>query len=206
MLLSLLAMNYLTSRFSSGDFRSVGGETTFPTLAMTLGRTNIAFVLNRSGPILWVARETKGQCMPLVRTGNNSDVLTAMFSPRWTQGSEMQHGGIRLIAGCVYADAADDAGNAVSWQLWFGWWWNLAALFAVLPACQLLAIAWRRLGKLRRARRAAKLRIWRRSLTLCRCGYDLRETESRCPECGRMVRWVPVSVDRLHRRGQIRHA
>ena len=51
--------------------------------------------------------------------------------------------------------------------------WFLALLFAVLPAVRLRAII-----RARRPNRAG----------LCQhCGYDLRATPERCPECGREV-------------------
>lgn len=49
--------------------------------------------------------------------------------------------------------------------------WLLVVIFAVLPACWLLR------GPLQRRRR--------KRLGLClKCGYDLRATPERCPECG----------------------
>ncbi|MDB5291032.1 MAG: hypothetical protein JWL69_2273 [Phycisphaerales bacterium] len=52
-------------------------------------------------------------------------------------------------------------------------YWSVAALFAVPPAGWLLAF--------RRARSAG----WRlRHMRCFRCGYDLRATPERCPECG----------------------
>jgi hypothetical protein len=62
-----------------------------------------------------------------------------------------------------------------------GWWgrtialpyWPLAALLAIVPL--------RRVARWRRLRR-------RRRLSLClNCGFDLRFSPARCPECGRPV-------------------
>jgi hypothetical protein len=48
--------------------------------------------------------------------------------------------------------------------------WFLALLFAILPALHLRA--------------AMRSRILRRAGHCPRCGYDLRATPDRCPECG----------------------
>jgi hypothetical protein len=60
---------------------------------------------------------------------------------------------------------------------WVPWWWACAAL-ALLPACRMVcraAVAADRFpGERRRVREG-----------LCRaCGYDLRATPDKCPECG----------------------
>jgi hypothetical protein len=55
--------------------------------------------------------------------------------------------------------------------IWFPHWF-CALIFAVLPAARIRSIL-----RTRRAKRAG----------LCRyCGYDLRATPNRCPECGRL--------------------
>jgi hypothetical protein len=52
--------------------------------------------------------------------------------------------------------------------------WSLATLFALLPT-------WRLISAILRTRRRAK----RQRLGLCpTCGYDLRASPERCPECG----------------------
>jgi hypothetical protein len=64
-------------------------------------------------------------------------------------------------------------------EIWFPHWFP-ALLFAILPALRLRAILRRR-----RRNRAG----------LCpHCGYDLRATPQRCPECGReTMKWITRS-------------
>jgi hypothetical protein len=60
--------------------------------------------------------------------------------------------------------------------------WFLALLFAIVPAFHLRAIL--------RSRK-------RRREGLCpRCGYDLRATPERCPECGTATGGIPKSEPR----------
>ena len=72
---------------------------------------------------------------------------------------------------------AFDIGNGGYFEHWPVHYWKLALLFLVLPA--------------RRAQ--LKYRQYVRSrIGFCRrCGYDLRATPERCPECGTVPRELP---------------
>ena len=64
-------------------------------------------------------------------------------------------------------------------------WWFVVTLLSILPALQIKPI-------LRRRRRAMRLRQ-----NLCvHCGYDLRATPWRCPECGAVPELAMKSDDR----------
>ncbi len=73
------------------------------------------------------------------------------------------------------------SGNVSQHQAWGQFWfleiivpnWALALLFAACPAVVM------------RQRRRERRRV---AAGLCVCGYDLRASADRCPECGRAVR------------------
>jgi hypothetical protein len=79
-----------------------------------------------------------------------------------------------LLAGFGFRAVHADLRYRREKRFWHFPHWSLVAAFAVLPAIFVV-----------RQRRAVRLR--RRSrLGLCpACGYDLRATPGRCPECGR---------------------
>jgi predicted Zn-ribbon and HTH transcriptional regulator len=73
--------------------------------------------------------------------------------------------------GFSYRDLRKSSGDPQAERDWVAPYWFLSALFAGLPAM--------RLNSHRRRRRT-------RRAGLCpNCGYDLRATPDRCPECGR---------------------
>lgn len=71
---------------------------------------------------------------------------------------------------------------------------TIAALLSVLPtiAAGLLLFAF--INRQRRAFRVKRVRKIRLNLGRCKCGYDLRQSHCKCPECGRPIRWLPVNV------------
>jgi hypothetical protein len=80
---------------------------------------------------------------------------------------------IRGPFGWTSASGAGDDGDRTIWRVLVVPWWVVVAICGVYPA------AWALFARRRRRDRR------RRELGLCpRCGYDLRATPGRCPECG----------------------
>jgi hypothetical protein len=109
---------------------------------------------------------------------------TLRFGPRLEAGRARQWGGAHLN-GDWYGRLGFGAVDVVQppWTCRQKWipYWAVVAVGMVIPAAWVTQIAVPWLWRLR-AERA------RRRVGLCvRCGYDLRASKERCPECGTLV-------------------
>ena len=134
----------------------------------------------------WSVRSECGGIL-VRRFHNTSTGSTAVEDARPMRAS--REGVVRVRHEGATGDRADAAGNILGFgqasfhvqrgQRAVGEWevsvphWGTATALAVLPAAWVI--------RLRRGRRA----VARRQAGLCRsCGYDLRASPERCPECG----------------------
>ncbi len=110
------------------------------------------------------------------RAASRSDAIDAWYQSR---SSQWHAAGFEVIEG-DYREGAFFAGEPpYPYRVIVIPHWSLALLTALAPARQLNAL---RISR-RRRRRA-----------LCpACGYDLRATPGRCPECGTAVKPAPVT-------------
>lgn len=95
----------------------------------------------------------------------------------WSGGDPI--GGDANWLGVAFAAAADglDMGHPRAWVLRFPLWMPFVVLLAVCSICTFQVLRLRR----------------RACVGLCAvCGYDLRASPERCPECGKQV--VPASI------------
>jgi hypothetical protein len=95
--------------------------------------------------------------------------------PRWQFRHYRRDNPFRLAAGLEFsADRFLQEGFAFNTRDWHLPDWSLVSAFALLPAI----VTFRQVRAVRRRRRRARL-------GLCpACGYDLRASPGRCPECG----------------------
>jgi hypothetical protein len=173
------------------DFRNLSGKEDVPAASFVLGRTEYAWLVEARGVMVCVVNDPGGENLPLIR---RYGFFGALFSRVMGTGGFRQGYHLPFTFVGVFEGAGQNA-SPVSMRLAhvsFGWF---LVIFAIAPARPLVSRVVRYTRHRWRALRVGRLRTRRQKLGLCNCGYDLRMTRGRCPECGRVVRWIPVSLE-----------
>lgn len=195
-LLVLVLIYWLIARLSVSDFRNISGDKVkFPTASCVIGSFELAWIMDQGHVMIGMTHNPGGEAFPLL---GRLPVLTVLLgSPpglTWTSGIESTRffGG-----GSITVRGQTASGRAVVLRLFYLRLLFLAAVLSVLPGVAGIRTSLRRTKRLIRTRRVWRTRKIRNRLGQCACGYDLRSTRHRCPECGRPVRWLPVSMPML---------
>lgn len=187
-LLVLTGIYCVVAQRVGASFRNLSGDSHFPTGSFSVGKTEFAMPIDQRYLMLWIVRSEDKQALPLI---GKYGILDVIFNRMTT---EVQWRRFLLIGGVGGFNGKGDSRLPVQVTYVLIGLWELMALFALLPLIAATRIIYRKAMYSFRARAIAKRRCHRESLSLCACGYDLRHTHGRCPECGRTVRWVPVAI------------
>jgi hypothetical protein len=182
---------YWAATWRVPDLSRVGANEQFPVASCVIGKVELAWVVNRSGPVVWVASEGgDGKTLPLLR---RVGLLRALFSEiKWSDQSQRAY--VPLVGGVLTFRGSSASGSPITARLLFCSYLPLWILFGMLPAIATMRAGARRSGRTMRRMRLSCRRRARAKVGICWCGYDLRGSRGRCPECGRAIRLVPVPL------------
>ncbi len=188
LLLVALGIYWPIAAHVAGNLQSLDGSDKLPAIAAGLGHHELAWVVESHALTIWHAADPAGGTLPLVnRYGFLRSLFQALkFEPKLDQTNH------RLLDSyfITFRTKSSSTGSPVTIHLLSVPLLYLLIGFSIWPAWALISRSRQALAAYRIFRR----RRIRNAMGHCSCGYDLRQSQARCPECGRAFRRVPVPV------------
>lgn len=183
------------------DARNIRGDQDYRFVSGNLGNCEAAWLFDRRSVLIWIATQRQSGSLPIV---SRFGVFPALFGDRLSSiglrgVGEIERFGVSRIGGRLKLNFATASGSPVTIRLLYMPLDTLCAVLGILPGIALIRWSFRRNVRWMKYVGARRRRRTRLRLGECVCGYDLRHTHGRCPECGRTVRWVPVAIGEARR-------
>lgn len=186
----LLVAYWIVAATFGANFRHLSGDVPVKSASMIIGVTEWSWQFSAYDYVFSIVRDD-GRNLPQIGRYGFLETLLGRF-----RGVEfVDQSRTRIPFGAVntlYGIGGDGAAMTFRWV-------HVQMAPVILASAVLPGIAiGRRVARVAkrqlRARRVMKQRRFRNRLSLCECGYDLRAAAQRCPECGRVVRTVRISL------------
>jgi len=194
LVLLLLTLIYwpIAARFGE-DISALGDGDYKYSASFVIGKSEYAWIVDRRHVLIWFAHDSAGHSLPLIGRYTLMDVLFNRL--KWT--GEPATTRLFWLTGITRWDGASLSGSSVTVRLFHMRIFVLAGLLAMLPTIAIGRMGLRRSRRRLRGVNVHRVRRARQRMFRCACGYDLRHSHGKCPECGRAIRWVPVNVPTL---------
>lgn len=195
-LLFLTLTYWLVAACVASDFTALDGSpvsfpVSFPAASIAMGHHEFAWVVDSGGLLFCHLSDPAGGTLPLIKPHGFAH---AMFQDVTRDSESGSHRNMYVALLATFRSVSRTTGSPVIIQLLYLPLSRLAIVFAIWPALVAISMGWQKARKALAARRMFRRRRIRNAMGRCTCGYDLRQSHARCPECGRAFRRVPVAM------------